>query len=112
MSEFQPEHLEAHYRRMQSDGHSVHTIRAVHCLLRSVATAQRYTYAVDELQRRAASQIGAILWDRHAGCSSMRPTSRAHRSMPAVCRAGPVAPPKARSGVGGHRDELWRALAI
>lgn len=35
MSEIQPEHLEAHYRRMQSDGHSVHTIRAVHRVLRS-----------------------------------------------------------------------------
>ncbi|WP_067430530.1 tyrosine-type recombinase/integrase [Nocardioides jensenii] len=35
MSEIQPEHLESHYRRLQSDGHSVHTIRAVHRVLRS-----------------------------------------------------------------------------
>ncbi len=35
MSEIQPEHLEAHYRRMQTDGHSAHTIRAVHRVLRS-----------------------------------------------------------------------------
>ena len=35
MSEIQPEHLEEHYRRMQTDGHSTHTIRAVHRVLRS-----------------------------------------------------------------------------
>lgn len=35
MSEIQPEHLEEHYRRMQADGHSTHTIRAVHRVLRS-----------------------------------------------------------------------------
>ncbi len=35
LSEIQPEHLEAHYRRMQTDGHSAHTIRAVHRVLRS-----------------------------------------------------------------------------
>lgn len=35
MSEIQPEHLEAHYRRMQTEGHSAHTIRAVHRVLRS-----------------------------------------------------------------------------
>ncbi|GAB2869303.1 site-specific integrase [Myroides odoratimimus subsp. xuanwuensis] len=35
MSEIQPEHLEEHYRRMQAEGHSTHTIRAVHRVLRS-----------------------------------------------------------------------------
>jgi len=35
MREIQPEHLEAHYRRMQTEGHSAHTIRAVHRVLRS-----------------------------------------------------------------------------
>jgi integrase len=35
MSEIQPEHLESHYRRMQTDGLSVHTIGAVHRVLRS-----------------------------------------------------------------------------
>ncbi len=35
LSEIQPEHLEEHYRRMQADGHSAHTIRAVHRVLRS-----------------------------------------------------------------------------
>jgi len=35
MSEIQPEHLESHYRRMQTEGHSVHTIGAVHRVLRS-----------------------------------------------------------------------------
>lgn len=35
LSEIQPEHLEEHYRRMQAEGHSVHTIRAVHRVLRS-----------------------------------------------------------------------------
>lgn len=35
LSEIQPEHLEAHYRRMQTEGHSTHTIRAVHRVLRS-----------------------------------------------------------------------------
>jgi integrase len=35
ISEIQPEHLEEHYRRMQADGHSAHTIRAVHRVLRS-----------------------------------------------------------------------------
>lgn len=35
MGEIQPEHLEEHYRRMRSDGHSVHTVRAVHRVLRS-----------------------------------------------------------------------------
>jgi site-specific recombinase XerD len=28
-----------------------------------MATAQRYTHAVDELRRRAARQMGALLWD-------------------------------------------------
>jgi integrase len=31
-----------------------------------MATAQRYTHAVDELRRRAARQMGALLWDQHA----------------------------------------------
>ncbi len=35
MSAIQPEHLEAHHRRKQTDGHSAHTIRAVHRVLRS-----------------------------------------------------------------------------
>lgn len=35
MSEIQPEHLEEHYRRMLADGHSTHTIHAVHRVLRS-----------------------------------------------------------------------------
>lgn len=35
MSEIQPEHLEEHYRRLRSDGRSVHTVRAVHRVLRS-----------------------------------------------------------------------------
>lgn len=35
MSDIQPEHLEAHYRRMQTEGHSAHTIGAVHRVLRS-----------------------------------------------------------------------------
>ncbi|VXC37720.1 Integrase [Nocardioides sp. AX2bis] len=33
LSEIQPEHLEAHYRRMVEAGHSTHTIRAVHRVL-------------------------------------------------------------------------------
>lgn len=32
-----------------------------------MATAQRYTHAVDELRRRAARQMGALLWDQQAG---------------------------------------------
>ncbi len=32
-----------------------------------MATAQRYTHAVDDLRRRAASQMGALLWDGRAG---------------------------------------------
>jgi hypothetical protein len=33
-----------------------------------MATAQRYTHAVDELRRRAARRMGALLWDeRSAG---------------------------------------------
>lgn len=32
-----------------------------------MATAQRYTHAVDELRRRAARQMGALLWDEHIG---------------------------------------------
>jgi len=35
LSELRPEHLEAHYRRMQTDGHSTHVVRAVHRVLRS-----------------------------------------------------------------------------
>jgi hypothetical protein len=30
LSELRPEHLEQYYRRMQTDGHSAHVIRAVH----------------------------------------------------------------------------------
>lgn len=32
-----------------------------------MATAQRYTHAVDELRRRAARQMGALLWDEQTG---------------------------------------------
>ena len=32
-----------------------------------MATAQRYTHAVDELRRRAARQVGALLWEESAG---------------------------------------------
>ncbi len=32
-----------------------------------MATAQRYTHAVDELRRRAARQMGALLWDEQVG---------------------------------------------
>lgn len=32
-----------------------------------MATAQRYTHAVDELRRRAAQQMGALLWDEQVG---------------------------------------------
>lgn len=32
-----------------------------------MATAQRYTHAVDELRRRAARQMGVLLWDEHVG---------------------------------------------
>ena len=32
-----------------------------------MATAQRYTHAVDELRRRAARQMGALLWDEQSG---------------------------------------------
>jgi integrase len=32
-----------------------------------MATAQRYTHAVDELRRRAARQMGALLWDEQLG---------------------------------------------
>lgn len=35
LSELRPEHLEEHYRRMQTDGHSAHLIRAVHRVIRS-----------------------------------------------------------------------------
>ena len=35
LSELRPEHLEQHYRRMQTEGHSAHVIRAVHRVLRS-----------------------------------------------------------------------------
>lgn len=35
LSELRPEHLEEHYRRMQTEGHSTHVIRAVHRVLRS-----------------------------------------------------------------------------
>jgi len=35
MSEIQPEHLEAHYRRLCEQGHSAHTVHAVHRVLRS-----------------------------------------------------------------------------
>lgn len=35
LSELRPEHLEEHYRRMQTDGHSTHVIRGVHRVLRS-----------------------------------------------------------------------------
>ncbi|WP_344342031.1 tyrosine-type recombinase/integrase, partial [Streptomyces rhizosphaericus] len=31
-----------------------------------MATAQRYTHAVDELRRRAAMQMGALLWEDSA----------------------------------------------
>lgn len=32
-----------------------------------MATAQRYTHAVDDLRRRAARQMGALLWDEQVG---------------------------------------------
>ena len=32
-----------------------------------MATAQRYTHAVDELRRRAARRMGALLWDEQVG---------------------------------------------
>ena len=32
-----------------------------------MATAQRYTHAVDELRRRAASRMGALLWEGQPG---------------------------------------------
>jgi len=32
-----------------------------------MATAQRYTHAVDELRRRAARQIGTLLWEQQSG---------------------------------------------
>ena len=35
LTELRPEHFEEHYRRMQTDGHSTHVIRAVHRVLRS-----------------------------------------------------------------------------
>ena len=35
LSELRPEHLEEHYRRMQTEGHSTHVVRAVHRVLRS-----------------------------------------------------------------------------
>lgn len=35
LSELRPEHLEEHYRRMHTEGHSTHVIRAVHRVLRS-----------------------------------------------------------------------------
>lgn len=35
LGELRPEHLEDHYRRMQTDGSSTHVIRAVHRVLRS-----------------------------------------------------------------------------
>jgi integrase len=55
MSEIQPEHLEEHYRRMQSGGHSVHTIRAVHRVLRS---------ALNEAVRRRRLSINPALTAR------------------------------------------------
>lgn len=35
LTELRPEHFEEHYRRMQTDGHSTHVMRAVHSVLRS-----------------------------------------------------------------------------
>jgi hypothetical protein len=32
-----------------------------------MATAQRYTHAVDELRRRAARQMGGLLWAEQVG---------------------------------------------
>lgn len=32
-----------------------------------IATAQRYTHAFDELRRRAARRMGALLWDQQTG---------------------------------------------
>jgi hypothetical protein len=32
-----------------------------------MSTAQRYTHAVDDLRRRAARQMGALLWEAQSG---------------------------------------------
>lgn len=41
-------------------------IRTVMSIMRwtEMATAQRYTHAVDELRRRTSQQMGALLWDQ------------------------------------------------
>lgn len=52
LSELRPEHLEAHYRRLQADGHSTHVVRAVHRVLRS---------ALNEAVRRRRLAINPAL---------------------------------------------------
>lgn len=52
LSELRPEHLEEHYRRMQTDGHSAHVIRGVHRVLRS---------ALNEAVRRRRLAINPAL---------------------------------------------------
>lgn len=52
LGELRPEHLEELYRRMQSEGHSTHVIRAVHRVLRS---------ALNEAVRRRRLAINPVL---------------------------------------------------
>ena len=67
LGELRPEHLEDHYRRMQTDGSSTHVIRAVHRVLRS---------SLNEAVRRRRLAANPALVARPPRAETSRPLDR------------------------------------